>query len=458
MSPNEPLVVLEVHLEARAAGRSRRRSRRASSATRPARRFHSHRPPRRWAAQSGQGRTLTSSVLHAQRWTKSSTIPFSDWRTIRPRAGSPGSAWASALACSKRMCGGSGGTSGSVIASISTVGRRPPAPRPSARRTASGVVDPDPLQPDAVPRSARRESRAASWESSSFGSPDITRCSQVDLVEIVVVEHEHDQLLVCPAIAVARDVDHRVDAEHLERAVADRPRSPDDRDTRTWPRARRESPGHIVASVPDRAVFIPLRSRMCRAHQSVDEPESLVRIAWSGSRLLSSWNSSCGLSGSADSWAPVVEHLPPAAHVVLDLRAPRRGPPGGAAAGSALCSVCRAVADQVDLHRVAHPDAAARRCRSGRRAPGPTPAATPSTGSSTRPSAACRSPPSCRRSASEPSSPIGPVTNGRSSGTAARAVERLGDPGAEQRRRPRSPLARRRSRPARRASPPARPR
>ena len=39
------------------------------------------------------------------------------WRTIRPRCGSPTRALASLCACSSLMCGGSGGTSGSVIAS-----------------------------------------------------------------------------------------------------------------------------------------------------------------------------------------------------------------------------------------------------------------------------------------------------------------------------------------------------
>ncbi len=53
----------------------------------------------------------------AHRVTNSSSLPLIDSLMIRPACGSPGSAFASFCACSKRMCGGSGGTSGSVIAS-----------------------------------------------------------------------------------------------------------------------------------------------------------------------------------------------------------------------------------------------------------------------------------------------------------------------------------------------------
>src|ERR1044072_2564518 len=58
--------------------------------------------------------------------------------------------------------------------------------------------------------------------------------------------------------------------------------------------------GHIVASVPDSAAFIPVRIRRWRAHQFVAEPESAVRIAPSGSRLDNSWNTSWGLIGVAE--------------------------------------------------------------------------------------------------------------------------------------------------------------
>ena len=41
-----------------------------------------------------------------------------------------------------------------------------------------------------------------------------------DLVEVVVVEDQHHQLGVAPALVVAGDVDQRVDAQHLHRSVA----------------------------------------------------------------------------------------------------------------------------------------------------------------------------------------------------------------------------------------------
>src|SRR5205085_5729489 len=53
-----------------------------------------------------------------QRVTNSLSLPLNDWRMIRPAFGSPLiSAFARPVAWSIMMCGGSGGTSGSVIAS-----------------------------------------------------------------------------------------------------------------------------------------------------------------------------------------------------------------------------------------------------------------------------------------------------------------------------------------------------
>jgi len=54
---------------------------------------------------------------------------------------------------------------------------------------------------------------------------------------------------------------------------------------------------------------MPARSFRWRAHQSVAEPESDRRIAWSGSRDDSSWKSSCGLTGSASMCAQGCRHL-----------------------------------------------------------------------------------------------------------------------------------------------------
>src|ERR671933_766120 len=56
-----------------------------------------------------------------QRVTSSFSLPLIDWRTIRLAAGSPfRSAWAMPFAWSIMMCGGSGGASGSGIASETT--------------------------------------------------------------------------------------------------------------------------------------------------------------------------------------------------------------------------------------------------------------------------------------------------------------------------------------------------
>jgi len=43
-----------------------------------------------------------------------------------------------------------------------------------------------------------------------------------DLVQVAVVQYEHDQLLVPPAVSVVGDVDQRVVAEHLHGAIAER--------------------------------------------------------------------------------------------------------------------------------------------------------------------------------------------------------------------------------------------
>ena len=59
------------------------------------------------------------------------------------------------------------------------------------------------------------------------------------------------------------------------------------------------TPGPIVASVPESEAMFPRRRRSCRAHQFVDEPESAVTIASSGSRCDSSWTTRCGFIGSA---------------------------------------------------------------------------------------------------------------------------------------------------------------
>ena len=59
------------------------------------------------------------------------------------------------------------------------------------------------------------------------------------------------------------------------------------------------TPGTIVASVPESEARFPLRSFNWRANQFVEEPESAVTIASSGSTCESSWTTRCGFIGSA---------------------------------------------------------------------------------------------------------------------------------------------------------------
>ena len=58
-----------------------------------------------------------------------------------------------------------------------------------------------PVEPDQLARSRRRGSRAASCEASNFGSPSIARCSQVTWFRSLVVEHQHDEPRIAPALA-----------------------------------------------------------------------------------------------------------------------------------------------------------------------------------------------------------------------------------------------------------------
>ena len=59
-------------------------------------------------------------------------------------------------------------------------------------------------------------------------------------------------------------------------------------------------PAPSEARPPDSDPFMPRRIFRSRAYQLATEPESAVMIAFSGSRLLSSQNTRCGLIGSAE--------------------------------------------------------------------------------------------------------------------------------------------------------------
>src|SRR3954467_11165711 len=63
------------------------------------------------------------------------------------------------------------------------------------------------------------------------------------------------------------------------------------------------TPGTMVASVPDSDPRMPSRSMQWRAYQFVADPLSEVMMTSSGSRRLSSQNTSSGLTGSASWWA-----------------------------------------------------------------------------------------------------------------------------------------------------------
>ncbi len=93
-------------------------------------------------------------------------------------SGSPLSLTSKGLACSSVMCGGSGGTSGSTIASSTHRPIRGEAPRPRPRRPASGRRRGS-RAARAARRSARRGSPGAPATPRTSGRPAIARCSQV---------------------------------------------------------------------------------------------------------------------------------------------------------------------------------------------------------------------------------------------------------------------------------------
>src|SRR5438132_7102223 len=61
-------------------------------------------------------------------------------------------------------------------------------------------------------------------------------------------------------------------------------------------------PGPIVARLPERDAFIPLRSLRSPANQVVDQPESAQTIAPSGTPSESSQRTRDGAIGSISSW------------------------------------------------------------------------------------------------------------------------------------------------------------
>ena len=82
------------------------------------------------------------------------------------------------LACSRLMCGGSGGTFGIGLdlEHHRTIGRQRFVP---GGADTLGVVDEDALEPDQLGEAGDRARRGCAAMASNFGSPSITRCSQV---------------------------------------------------------------------------------------------------------------------------------------------------------------------------------------------------------------------------------------------------------------------------------------
>ncbi len=114
-------------------------------------------------------------------------------------------------------------------------------------------------------------------------------------------------------------------------------------------------PGPIVARVPDSDASMPWRSFSWRAHHVVEEPESAVRMASSGSRDESSHATRCGVSGVMCSSARSSTTLPPLRDLPLDEGAPR--PVRLPVQTWDQCSQrLLRVADELDVHRVADAD------------------------------------------------------------------------------------------------------
>ena len=59
----------------------------------------------------------------------------------------------------------------------------------------------------------------------------------------------------------------------------------------------------MVARLPESEPIIPLRKSRWRAYQVAVDPESALKMARSGSRLFSSWNTYAGLRGFASTAA-----------------------------------------------------------------------------------------------------------------------------------------------------------
>ena len=156
-----------------------------------------------------------------------------------------------------------------------------------------------------------------------------------------------------------RDRDQLVDAVHLHRAVADERDHRAVRDGRTWRRSRRARPGPSSRGRPRARPSCPRRILQVARVPVGGRAGVGVRMQSSGSRGDSSQNTRCGLIGSAVGHRARLQHLPPLGDALPRSRSRQARSVLRSSSGSSARSVSRAVADQVDLHRVAQARACA---------------------------------------------------------------------------------------------------
>ena len=249
---------------------------------------------------------------------------------MRPRADLPATRAPAPGPARSGYAAAAGGISGSVMASI-TAG--PPAASASSHAgpTASGVVDTDALQTEHLGVPGVREVRQV------LGDLELRITGHDallprDLVEVVVVEHEHHELGIGPAIPIVGEIDQRQVAEHLHRAVANR------RDHRAIGVGElgRERIGNGRAH---RRQGARERGLHAAAHPQVARPPvgRRARVAGEdgsiGKPAAELVKQQLGVERVSRLVCLRVENLPPARHVAVDLVAASHGPPCASGAG-----------------------------------------------------------------------------------------------------------------------------
>ena len=280
--------------------------------------------------------------------------------------------------------------SGSVDRPRARPGRSAASASSHARADLVAVVAEDPRQADQLRVRGVGEVRHHCVPG-NFGSPASTRCSQVTWFRSWLLKTQKDEPLVVPPLPVASRSSAR-SCRSSGRRRHRRRRSPAGPGWRTSPRSRTGRRAPSSRASPRARPGSPCCSLSCAR-----EPVRRRAGVGSDDRVLGQHaararsTTRCGFIGSPS----------------FIKRAPRRCPTSRAIFSSICSRQARSslrtssgierlqrlprVADELDVGGIADADHAARRCRSRRSAPGPPPAGTPSTGSSCRPSAACRS-------------------------------------------------------------------